>query len=57
MTPSQLKNIIKLKANSSDKIDEVTDTYNEAKFSNHHIEISQQIFMEENVNKLNKTMK
>lgn len=57
MTPSQLKHIIRLKANSSDKIDQVTDTYNEAKFSNHDIGISKQRLMEENVNKLNKTMK
>lgn len=57
MTPSQLKYIIRLKINSSDKIDDVTATYNEAKFSNHHIDVSQQSFMEENVNKLNKLMK
>ena len=57
MTPSQLKYVIKVKVDSSNKIDEITDMYNEARFSEHKINISQQNTMEENVNKLNKTMK
>lgn len=57
MTPGQLKNIIKIKVDSSPKIDEVTSSYNEAKFSNHKIEEYQKKIVEENVNKLNKLMK
>ena len=57
MTPSQLKYVMKVKVDSSNKIDEITEIYNEAKFSEHKVGISQQNTMEENVNKLNKTMK
>lgn len=57
MTPTQLKHIIKIKVNPSERIDRVTDLYNEAKFSTHSIGKQQQEFMEENVNKISKTMK
>lgn len=54
MTPRQLNHIIKIKVKSSEGIDYVTDTYNEAKFSNHTIEKAQEKLVDENVNNLKK---
>lgn len=54
MTPKQLRNLIKIKVKASADIDYVTDTYNEAKFSTHDIEKTQEKLVEEKVNKLNK---
>lgn len=57
MTPTQLKQVIKLKVNFSEGIDEITDIYNEAKFSTHEMMEDKQSIMEQNVNKLSKSMK
>lgn len=57
MTPNQLRHIIKIKVDSSKKTDDITEIFNEAKFSKHEIEESHRKSMEENVNKLNKLMK
>lgn len=57
MTPGQLKHVIKIKVDPSERINEVTNIYNEAKFSQHMIENKEWKSMEENVNKLNKIMK
>lgn len=57
MTPGQLKNIIKIKVDSSNHIDDITNIYNEAKFSTHNIEEGQKNIVEENVNKVSKKMK
>lgn len=57
MTPTQLKGVIKIKVNFSEGIDEITDIYNEAKFSTHEMTEDKQSIMEQNVNKLSKSMK
>lgn len=57
MTPTQLKHVIKVKVNFSEGIDEITDIYNEAKFSTHEMMEDKQSIMEQNVNKLSKSMK
>lgn len=57
MTPSQLKNVIKIRVKSNENISIITDLYNEAKFSTHNISDNKKNDMIKNVNKLNKTMK
>lgn len=57
MTPSQLKKVIKVKVDKKTSIDEITNIYNKAKFSKHRIDIEEKEFMEENVNKINKSLK
>lgn len=52
MTPTALKNILKTFGNDSDKLEDATKTYNEAKFSNHEITLAGSKKMKEDVDKL-----
>lgn len=52
MTPTALKNILKAFENDSDKLENITTVYNEAKFSNHQVTIDKSRKMKEDVDKL-----
>ncbi len=57
MTPRQLGNIVKIKVDNCMEVDEVTNMYNEAKFSTHIINKSYEQKVEKYVDNINKNIK
>lgn len=57
MTPKQLSNIVKIKVDNCMEVDEVTDMYNEAKFSTHIINKAYEQKVEKYVDNINKNIK
>lgn len=54
MTPTQLKNIYKIKVNADEDIDKFTDIYNEVKFSNHEVNNEKLLNMKKQYKKIKK---
>lgn len=57
MTPKQLGNIVKIKVDNCNEVDEVTNIYNEAKFSTHIINRGYAQKVEKYVDNINKKIK
>lgn len=57
MTPKQLGNIVKIKVDNCNEVDEVTNIYNEAKFSTHIINREYAQKVEKYVDNINKKIK
>ncbi|MEG1256136.1 hypothetical protein [Clostridium sp.] len=57
MTPKQLLNVVKIKVDNCEEIDEITYLYNEAKFSTHIINCGQEQKVEKYVDNINKKIK
>lgn len=57
MTPKQLSNVVKIKIDSYEGIEELTAIYNESKFSTHIINCVQEQKVEETVDNINKKIK
>lgn len=57
MTPKQLGNIVKIKVDNCNEVDEVTNMYNEAKFSTHIINREYEQKVEKCVDNINKKIK
>ncbi|WP_346934654.1 hypothetical protein [Clostridium sp.] len=57
MTPRQLGNVVKIKVDNCEEVDEVTNMYNEAKFSTHVINKSYEQKVEKYVDNIKKNIK
>ncbi len=57
MTPKQLSNIVKIKVDNCNEVDEVTNIYNETKFSTHVINSQYEQKVENYVDNINRKIK
>jgi len=57
MTPKQLGNIVKIKVDNCNEVDEIANIYNEAKFSTHVINREYEQKVEKYVDNINKKIK